>query len=240
VLEFDHRIDLNKPNGVWIVESVETAEFVKLAETTYRDVNIGLANQFSIYATKIGVNIHEVIDSANSQNFSNLHRPGIAVGGHCIPIYPLLYLSSDPDASLVSLARRINAEMPSYAVDRLISEFGTIKGQRVLILGASYRSHVKETAYSGVFQLIEDIQIFEALPEVLDSLYPAKELADLNIPPFEGNAHGVKIAIVHNDDENYRSFLVNRDNFPDLEIILDGRGLFGKAQEVNGIRVISI
>ena len=92
VLDFDERIDLTKPNGVWKVENTESAEFVKLAETTYRDVNIGLANQFAIYADKIKVNIYEIIESANSQYFSHIHQPGISVGGHCIPVYPQFYL----------------------------------------------------------------------------------------------------------------------------------------------------
>jgi nucleotide sugar dehydrogenase len=94
VLDFDKREDLTKPNGVWAVESSESAEFVKLAETTYRDVNIALANQFAMYADKIGIDVYEVIESSNSQKYSYIHQPGISVGGHCIPVYPQFYLST--------------------------------------------------------------------------------------------------------------------------------------------------
>ena len=87
----------------------------KLAETTYRDVNIGLANQFAIFAGSNGIDVYEVIEAGNSQPYSHIHQPGIAVGGHCIPVYPRLYLWNDPAATVVRAAREANA-MPAYAV----------------------------------------------------------------------------------------------------------------------------
>jgi hypothetical protein len=65
--------------------SAEAAELTKLAETTYRDVNIALANEFAKHADQLHVDIHRVIDAANSQPFSHIHRPGVAVGGHSSP-----------------------------------------------------------------------------------------------------------------------------------------------------------
>ena len=73
---------------VWAVENTETAEFAKLAETTYRDVNIALANQLALYAASRDVNVNEAFKAANSQPYSHIHRPGLGVGGHCIPVYP--------------------------------------------------------------------------------------------------------------------------------------------------------
>jgi nucleotide sugar dehydrogenase len=80
---------------VWPMGSAEAAELTKLAETTYRDVNIALANEFARFADRAGVDIDRVIAAANSQPFSHIHRPGVAVGGHCIPVYPRFYLGSD-------------------------------------------------------------------------------------------------------------------------------------------------
>jgi nucleotide sugar dehydrogenase len=96
VLDFDERADLPRPNGVWDLGSAEASEMAKLAETTYRDVNIGLANQFARYADQQGIDVMKVIEACNSQPYSHIHRPGIAVGGHCIPIYPQMYLWNDP------------------------------------------------------------------------------------------------------------------------------------------------
>ena len=116
VLTFDERDDLARPNGVWDLGTAEAAEMAKLAETTYRDVNIGLANQFALFAADHGIDVYQVIDACNSQPYSHIHRPGIAVGGHCIPVYPRLYLSTDPDADIVRTARLLNASMPERLV----------------------------------------------------------------------------------------------------------------------------
>jgi nucleotide sugar dehydrogenase len=82
LLDFDDRPDLSRPNGVWNLGSCEASELAKLAETTYRDVNIGLANQFAQFADKHDINIFDVISACNSQVFSHIHLPGVAVGGH--------------------------------------------------------------------------------------------------------------------------------------------------------------
>ena len=113
VLDFDERADLPKPNGVWDLGSAEASEMAKLAETTYRDVNIGLANQFAAFAEANGIDVYAVIDACNSQPFSHIHRPGIAVGGHCIPISPRMYLWNAPAATVVRAAREANAAMPA-------------------------------------------------------------------------------------------------------------------------------
>jgi len=78
------------------MSSSEAAEFSKLADTTYRDVNIGLANEFARVADLHGIDVTEVIAAANSQPYSHIHMPGIGVGGHCIPVYPHLLLARAP------------------------------------------------------------------------------------------------------------------------------------------------
>ena len=86
--------------------SAEAAELTKLAETTYRDVNIALANEFARFADRTGIDIDRVIAAANSQPFSHIHRPGVAVGGHCIPVYPRFYLDADHEARLPARGAR--------------------------------------------------------------------------------------------------------------------------------------
>ncbi len=130
VLNFEERPDLARPNGVWDLGSAEAAEFAKLAETVCRDVNIGLANQFARHADKIGVDVHAVIEASNSQPFSHIHRPGIAVGGHCIPVYPFFYLWSDPSATIVRAARDANEAMPGYCAGVLAGMLGDLAGAR--------------------------------------------------------------------------------------------------------------
>ncbi|MFG3055047.1 nucleotide sugar dehydrogenase [Kitasatospora sp. NPDC048239] len=220
VLDFDPRPDLERPNGVWELESAEAAEFAKLAETTYRDVNIALANQFARYADRVGVDFAAVADACNSQPFSHLHRPGIAVGGHCIPVYPRLYLWNDPSATVVRAAREANLEMPAYAVGVLEGALdGGLAGQGVLVLGASYRGGVKETAYSGVFPLVEALRAAGARPHVADPLYRADELAALGLPAYGGEP--LVAAVLQADHPEYRD-LAPAD-LPGVRVLLDGR-----------------
>lgn len=222
VLDFDARPDLSRPNGVWDLGSAEAAELTKLAETTYRDVNIGLANQFARYAATAGIDIHQVIEASNSQPYSHIHQPGIAVGGHCIPVYPRLYLWNDPDASVVRAAREANAAMPEYAVALLEHRHGSLSGATVVILGAAYRGGVKETAFSGVFPTQASLTERGATVLVHDPLYTDAELLALGLTPYHlGDA--VDAAIIQADHSEYRA--LSPLDLPGIRTILDGRRL---------------
>ena len=220
VLDFDERPDLPRPNGVWDLGTAEAAEMAKLAETTYRDVNIGLANQFAVYADKAGFDIDKVIEACNSQPYSHIHRPGIAVGGHCIPVYPRLYLSTDPDATVVRSARQFNATMPAYVVSRAEELLGDLRGLRVAVLGASYRGRVKETAFSGVFPTVEALRATGATVLVQDPMYSDDELAAFGWEPYHlGEA--VDVAIVQADHPEYAT--LSPADLPGVRLLLDGR-----------------
>lgn len=221
VLDFDERADLPFPNGVWDMGSAEASEMAKLAETTYRDVNIGLANQFAVYADKVGIDIERVIDACNSQPYSHIHRPGIAVGGHCIPVYPRLYLSTDPDASIVRTARSYNATMPEYVVSRAESMLGSLAGLRVAVLGASYRGGVKETAFSGVFATVDALRARGAHVAVHDPMYSDDELRGFGWEPYHLGADACDCAIVQADHALYRA--LTPADCPGIRLLLDGR-----------------
>lgn len=235
VLDFDERPDLDRPNGVWDLGSAEAAELAKLAETTYRDVNIGLANQFARYADTIDVDVNLVIDACNTQPYSHIHRPGIAVGGHCIPVYPRLYLWNDPAATVVRSAREANAAMPSYAIDLLAAAVGDLDGLGVLVLGAAYRGGVKETAFSGVYPAVEELRRRGAKPYVSDPMYSAAELTALGLPPWNGEELGA--AVVQADHAEYRS--LTAADLPGVTVIVDGRRTTDP-ERLEGIRRIVI
>jgi len=220
VLTFDERDDLPRPNGVWDMGSAEAAEMAKLAETTYRDVNIGLANQFARFADKAGIDVQRVIEACNSQPYSHIHQPGIAVGGHCIPVYPRLYLSTDPEATVVAAARAANAAMPEYAVTRAEQVLGSLVGLRVAVLGASYRGRVKETAFSGVFPTVAALVDRGAQVLVHDPMYSDDELAGYGWTPYH-LGEPVDLAIVQADHPEYAT--LTPADLPGLRLLLDGR-----------------
>lgn len=219
-LNFDERPELSRKNGAWDVGSCESAELVKLTETTYRDVNIALANIFAQYAESIGIDIAPVIAAANSQSYSHIHQPGIAVGGHCIPVYPHLYLSGDPSAELVRVARETNTGIPKHAVKKVEEALGGLHGKRVLVLGASYRGGVKETAFSGVWDVIAAVVRSGGEAVVQDPMYSPSELITLGMAPYlpQMKVDGI---IVQADHVEFRE--LNASDFEGVRVIFDGR-----------------
>lgn len=221
-LQFEQRDDLPRENGVWDLGTAEASELAKLAETTYRDVNIGLANQFAVYADKEGIDVNAVIDACNSQPFSHIHRPGIAVGGHCIPVYPRLYLSTDPDASIVRESRKFNAGMPEYCVSQLEAELGDLKDQTVVVFGASYRGGVKETAFSGVFATVDSLRKRGALVKVHDPMYSDEELKSFGWEPYH-EGESAAAAVIQADHAGYAD--LSPKDIPGVKVLFDGRNV---------------
>lgn len=207
--------------GIWPMGSAEAAEMVKLAETTYRDINIAFANELARFADRERIDVERVIEAANSQPFSHIHSPGIAVGGHCIPVYPRFYLEGDPDATLPAAARAVNDKMPAYAAERLEKALGGLQDARVLVLGAAYRGGVKETAFSGVFGVSEALEALGASALVSDPLYSDEELTALGLTPWDGEA--IDAAIVQADHAEYAK--LSAADLPGARIVLDGRGV---------------
>ncbi|MGP5261026.1 nucleotide sugar dehydrogenase [Brachybacterium paraconglomeratum] len=221
-LEFDERPDLKQPNGVWDLGSPEASELAKLAETTYRDVNIALANEFALFAQDHGIDVYKVIEASNSQPYSHIHQPGIAVGGHCIPVYPRLYLSGDPSATTVRTARQLNASVPAFLVERAASLLGSLKGLKAVVLGASYRTGVKETAFSGVFPVVDALREHGAEVAVHDTYYDDEELRGFGWDTYAiGDA--ADLVIVQTNHPEYRG--LGTADVPGVKLVVDGRNI---------------
>ena len=111
--------------GVIEMSSIRTAETEKLLEGVYRDVNIALANELAKFCEKVGgVDFWEARNAANSQPFCHIHKPGVGVGGACIPVYPQFILHTADrmkiDCNITQMSRNINDSMPAYCVERAI------------------------------------------------------------------------------------------------------------------------
>ena len=205
------------------MSGAEAAEFAKLAETTYRDVNIALANEFATYADRAGVDILEVIAAANSQPYSHIHQPGIGVGGHCIPVYPHFLLSRAPELTLVEASRRANDGQVDRAIETLDGALGGLDGVEVLVLGLTYRDGVKELAYSRAMPLIDGLQARGARVLACDPLLSEAEIAQTGAVPWSWGsaAPGVRAIVTQTADPVWAS--LDPAWFPALQVVLDGR-----------------
>jgi nucleotide sugar dehydrogenase len=204
------------------MSSSEAAEFSKLADTTYRDVNIGLANEFARAADALGIDITEVIAAANSQPYSHIHQPGIGVGGHCIPVYPHLLLARAPGLRIVEAAREVNDGQVGLALAELSEQLGGLEGAPVLVLGLTYREGVKELAYSRAIPLIADLRAAGAEVSAHDPLLAPGEIEALGAAAWTWGQPGPFRAIVtQTADRQFRT--LDPAWFPELAVLYDGR-----------------
>jgi nucleotide sugar dehydrogenase len=204
------------------LSSAESAEFSKLADTTYRDVNIALANEFARYADRVGVDIQEVIRAANTQPYSHIHQPGLGVGGHCIPVYPHFLLSRAPELELVGLSRRVNDGQVGVAIRTIQRILGGLEGVPVLVLGLTYREGVHELAYSRAMPLIERLAFHGAVVTAYDPLLTSDEIARCCSTPWEwGTPSEARAIITQTGDPHWRD--LDFTLFPSLQLLFDGR-----------------
>ncbi len=216
--------------------SADDAEFVKLIETTYRDVNIALANEFAQFADARGLNVAAAIAAANTQPYSHIHSPGVGVGGHCIPVYPYFLLagledrrmqayesackSKEPMLTLPRYARQINDAMAEYAVQRLQTAIGSLANQPVLMLGVAYRGDVREVAFTSARLLQKALLECGATVYVDDPLFSEDELRAMGYTPLTAEMEGnIRAIVVQADHQAYRSLDFNR--FSNCQIVLE-------------------
>ncbi len=231
--------------GAQIIEagSAEEAEFVKLIETTYRDVNIALANEFAMRAHDLGIDVTSAIRAANTQPFSHIHSPGVGVGGHCIPVYP--HFLMDPDTGgdkmqLPRLARQINDSMPDYAVEQLGRALDGLENRRVLILGLAYRGNVKESAFSATLGLIRALKAQGAQVLVNDPYFTDEEIERHGVESvsLDGPVQ-VDAVVLQSYHDEYRSLDFSR--FVGCKAVVDGRNVLERDKiESAGMNLLGI
>ena len=176
-------------DAVVSVSTPEVAEAAKLLENTFRLVNIALVNEFTQLCSASGINVHEVIDAASSKPYGFMpFRPGVGVGGHCIPVDPL-YLTwwarqNGSNAAFVELADVINHGMPKYVAYRALSMVEqSINNPKVLILGVAYKpgvGDVRETPVSELRDYLKEVGAEVAWHDPLVKLWESTDPVSLD------------------------------------------------------------
>jgi len=222
------------------VRDAETAEFSKLAELTYRDVNIALANELAMCAQRGGVDVLQAIAAANSQPFSHIHQPGVGVGGHCVPVNPWFLVNGLGPAPMTRLARETNDGMAQEATRLLEEALREMEGLTVLILGLAYRGNVKEPYHSTTFLLNDALRAAGARVLVHDPLFSHEEIADHGLEPASLEPPPqVDAIILQADHDEYKS--MDFGAFRGCRVVLDGRNALSREDvEAKGIQYLAI
>jgi UDP-N-acetyl-D-glucosamine dehydrogenase len=163
------------------VSNPEVAEAAKLLENTFRLVNIALVNEFTKLCSDSGININEVIDAASSKPYGFMpFRPGVGVGGHCIPVDPL-YLTwwarkNGSKAELVESADSVNYAMPRYVAKRALDMIEpTVENPKILIIGVAYKPGIGDVRETPVSELRDYLKTQGAQVAWNDPLVPVWE-----------------------------------------------------------------
>ncbi len=139
--------------------SAAIAELSKVAENTYRDVNIAFANEFASICKFLGIDVFETIRLANLHPRVNIHSPGVGVGGHCIPVDPWFLIHMAPDQTkLIRTARHVNDSKPHQVVADILEKHGSGNIRPIGILGVSYKADVDDLRESPAMEVIHLLQ----------------------------------------------------------------------------------
>ncbi|RLE87171.1 MAG: nucleotide sugar dehydrogenase, partial [Thermoprotei archaeon] len=232
--------------GVITLSSTTAAEFEKVAEGVYRDVNIALANELAKLAKLLNVDFEEVRKAANSQPFCHLHKPGVGVGGPCIPIYPYFVLHTatrfNLELQLTRLGRVINEHMPEY-VANLTLEALTKLGLRaeeakIAILGLAFRGDISDTRLTPTLDLIRFLESYGITDIIVHDPYvksnPTKYPMVRNLEEAVKGRHIIIIATDHSEYKSLRPSKILRLSKLERIAIIDGRHIIDFKENVGG------
>src|SRR5699024_2725316 len=135
-----------------------TAELAKLAENTFRGLNIAFANELSIIASDWDVNPWKLIALANLHPRVNILKPGIGVGGHCIAVDPWFLAQENPDDSkLIVAGRKANERKTEWVTSQIVSKIKENSSCRVMIWGLAFKPDVEDLRESPAVQIVQRV-----------------------------------------------------------------------------------
>jgi nucleotide sugar dehydrogenase len=215
------------------MKSLKEAEAVKIVENSFRDVNIAFVNELARSFDVLGIDVVSVIDGASTKPFAFMpHYPGLGVGGHCIPVDPYYLIENAKRVGFshdfLSLARRINNDMPSFVLNLLNDALNDIelplKGTPVTLLGLSYKPGVGDLRESPALILLKLLEDKGVKVTVFDPYLPAKSSAS-DLSSALKNAQAVVLATAHPE---FKKISFNQLEDGGTRVFIDGRNMFAR------------
>lgn len=206
-----------------------TAEFVKLIENTYRDVNIALANELNMIGGELGLNARAAIKLANLHPRVNIHNPGPGVGGHCIPVDPWFLIKSVARAPILAAAREVNDGMPERVAAAALRLLPDKPRPRVAVLGLAYKANVEDARESPAVPLMKrlrdrGVDVAAHDPHLAPGLHGNAEI--------ESALHGADLAILVTDHREFDVASLSKLASSRMRkcLVLDTRGCLDTAE----------
>ena len=215
-------------------ESLEIAEFAKLFENTYRSVNISLVNEIKMFASKMNINFHNVIDAAATKPFGfTKFIPGPGTGGHCIPIDPIFISWTAKKynfkTKFIDLSANINQQIALWTVNKIKNYLKRIKqNKKILILGVTYKQDVNDLRESASIKILKKIKGFNKTlvefydPFVKEIRINGKIMKSINLKYQRVKNYDSVIILTNHSNINYNLI------YKYSKKIIDTRGVFKK------------
>ncbi|MBW0762655.1 nucleotide sugar dehydrogenase [Mammaliicoccus lentus] len=209
--------------GEMIETNAKTAEMSKLMENTFRDFNIGLANELSKICNNLEINVLDVIEMANKHPRVNIHQPGPGVGGHCLAVDPYFIIAKDPEESkLIQLARQTNKSMSEYIIKKTKDVMNKVDGKKVTIFGLTYKGDVDDVRESPALDIYQKLKGIKDIDVVAYDPHVNLEFIEKDINKAVENS---SIVLILSDHSEFK-YLSDRD-FKSMKdkIILDTKNI---------------
>lgn len=191
-----------------------TAEMAKLTENSFRDVNIAFANELSLIADNLGINVWELIELANHHPRVNILQPGPGVGGHCIAVDPWFIVSSDPENSkLIHTARKVNDGKPQWVIKKVKEAIEQTGASRVAVLGLAFKADIDDLRESPALNIavdiaeeLENIQFLVAEPNVQELPKRLKGFDNAELKNYEVAIADADVVLLLVDHKEFKKF----------------------------------
>ena len=145
-------------NGDCYLTNARTAEMAKLSENAFRDVNIAFANELSVIADKLDIDVWQLIELSNKHPRVNILQPGPGVGGHCIAVDPWFIVDAVPnEAQLIRIAREINDHKPHMVVEKVKKAVSRFKNPTVAFMGLAFKADIDDLRCSPALDITEQL-----------------------------------------------------------------------------------
>lgn len=214
------------------ITDCRTAEFVKLIENSYRDVNIAFANELSVICDKLDIDVWAAIELANRHPRVSILRPGAGVGGHCIAVDPWFIVSTAPEESrIIRAAREINDAKPHWVARQIIQHADRFKNPIVGCFGATYKPDVEDLRESPSLEVIKllsahgDIRVIVCDPMVKELPRELSGVNNISMASIDETCHQSDIAALLVGHRQFQQ--INPNRFLN-KIVVDTIGLLAK------------
>ena len=208
-----------------------TAEMAKLTENSFRDVNIAFANELSLIADKLGINVWELIDLANHHPRVNILQPGPGVGGHCIAVDPWFIVASDPENSkLIHTARKVNDGKPQWVINKVKEAVESTAASKVAVLGLAFKADIDDLRESPALNIavdiaeeLENIQFLIAEPNVQELPKRLKGFDNAELKDYESVITEADVVLLLVDHKEFKALETNK---LEGKNVIDTKGLW--------------